>query len=124
MCACAGRLLFECVGLAHDDRRSGRAEARHHFPNPLRGRFAEPAAMLPAVGAGEFADMWLACRADGADIAAARPLAIDGTIEFQLKADQGRGAEQISAHSRPPRSTDGPLARRRSETTGANAANA
>jgi hypothetical protein len=69
------------VSLAHDDGRGRRAEARRHVLDPLRSGFAEPAAMLAAAGADKFAGVRSACRSNGANIDAARPLAIDIAIE-------------------------------------------
>src|SRR5262249_21146620 len=84
---CGWRLLFVCVGLAHDDRRGRRAEARHDMFDPLRGRLAEPAAVLAAVDAVKYAGVRSFAGVDDADIAAARPLAGDRAVEFYLEAD-------------------------------------
>ena len=83
-------LLFECVGLAHDDRRGRRAEARGDVFDPMRSGFTEPPAMLAAIGAVKFAGMRSFARSNDADVAAARALPIDGPIEPHLEADQRR----------------------------------
>src|SRR5262249_3930945 len=87
---CGRRLLFKRVGLAHDDRRGWRAEARHDVFDPCGGGFAEPSAVLAAVGAVKFAGMWSFRWTNDADVAAARALPIDGPIEPHLEADQRR----------------------------------
>src|SRR5262249_40258083 len=79
---CWPRLLFFYVGLAHDDRRRGRAETRRHALDPLRGCGRKPAAAVAAIGAGEFVG-----GADDADVAAARSVAVDWPIELYLEAD-------------------------------------
>src|SRR5262249_4695327 len=84
---CGWRLLFKRVGLAHDDRRGRCAEARHDVFDPLRCGYAEPATVLAAVGTAKFTGMGPFAGADDADIAAARPLAIDGAVELHLEAD-------------------------------------
>src|SRR6516225_1792877 len=62
--------------------------------------------MLAATRANEFPDMRFARRPDGADIQAARPLAVDGAIEPHLEADQRRVAEQVSVTHPAHRSFD------------------
>src|SRR5215472_4826581 len=76
------RLLFFYVGLAHDDRRRGRAETRRHALDPLRGCGREPPAAVAAIGAGEFVG-----GADDADIPTAWALAVDWPIELYLEVD-------------------------------------
>src|SRR5262249_47897165 len=79
---CWPRLLFFYVGLAHDDRRRGRAETRRHALDPLRGCGRKPAAAVAAIGAGEFVG-----GADDADVPAAWAFAVDWPIELYLEAD-------------------------------------
>jgi hypothetical protein len=45
--------------------------------------------------------MWSFAWADGADVVAAWPLAIDGAVEFYLEADQRRHAEEVAVHVAP-----------------------
>src|SRR5215470_4182217 len=79
---CWRRLLFFYVGLAHDDRRRGRAETRRHALDPLRGCGREPAAAVAAIGAID-----LVAVGDDADVAAARLLAVGGAVELHLEAN-------------------------------------
>src|SRR5262249_7616572 len=78
---CWPRLLFFYVGLAHDDRRRGRAETRRHALDAMRGCGRKPAAAVAAIGAGEFVG-----GADDADVPAAWALAVDWPIELYLEA--------------------------------------
>src|SRR5262249_17750908 len=70
-------LLFVDTRLAHDDRRRGCAETRRHALDPLCGWLAEPASVLAAVGAMQFASVWSLADADDADVATARSVAVD-----------------------------------------------
>src|SRR5262249_8785071 len=85
------------MGLAHDDRRGRRAEARHDVFDPLRGGFVEPAAVLAAVSAAKFTGVRSFAGADDGDVAAARPLAVDGAVEFHLEADEVPFVDRRSA---------------------------
>src|SRR5262249_16803260 len=76
---CWRRLLFFYVGLAHDDRRRGRAETRRPVLDPLRGCGRKPA----AIGAGEFIG-----GAYDADVPAAWALTVEWTVELYLEADK------------------------------------
>src|SRR5262249_40533508 len=75
--------------------------------DPLCSCLAEPAAMLPAVGAAKFTGMWFFAGADDADIAAAGPLAIGGAVELDLEANEAAvgsrpshgGAEHLDLRS-------------------------
>src|SRR6516162_10714664 len=96
-------LLFECLGLAHDDRRGRRAEARGDVFDPMRSGFTEPPAMLAAIGAVKFAGMRSFARSNDADVAAARPIAVDWPVELDLQADEGIVA---ALHERRPADGD------------------
>src|SRR5262245_13694422 len=59
--------------------------------------------MLAAIGAVKFASMRSFARSNDADVAAARPIAVDGPIELDLQADEGIGA---ALHERRPADGD------------------
>src|SRR5262249_25058821 len=59
--------------------------------------------MLAATGANEFTGMRSTRRSDGADVETARPLAIDGAVEFHPNPDQCWCAEEVGVH--PARSS-------------------
>src|SRR5262245_57766679 len=82
---CGRRLLFKCMPLADRDRSRRRTEACRHLPDPVRGVFAEPAAMLTAIGAAQRSGVWLSAGTDDADVTAARALAVDGAIKLDLE---------------------------------------
>jgi len=64
------RLLLKSVDLAHDNRRSRRAEARCNMLDPLRGGFTEPATALAAIDGVKRAGMRIHAGGDDANISA------------------------------------------------------
>jgi hypothetical protein len=72
--------LLRSVDLAQDNRRGGRAEARHDVFKPLRCGSAEPAAVLAATGAVQLAGMRPLPGAEGSDVAAARMFAVHRAV--------------------------------------------
>jgi hypothetical protein len=78
------------AGSAYNDRRGRRAKARDHALDPVRGSVANPATMLPAVHADQLAGMRPFAGTDGADVAATRSIAINGTVELDAQADEWR----------------------------------
>ena len=67
-------------------------EPCHDVFDPCASRFAEPTTVLPAVGTAQFTRVRLLAGADDADVAAARPLAINETVEPYLEANNGEPA--------------------------------
>src|SRR5262249_56354263 len=89
--------------LGTDNERMCPADERGDVFHPIRSGFTEPPGMLAANGAVKFAATRSFARSNDADVAAARPIAVDGPIELDLQADEGIVA---ALHERRPADGD------------------
>src|SRR6516162_4077512 len=89
------------MSLAHHDRSGRGAEAADDVLDPVRGGFAEPAAMLAAVRADKFACVRWPAWLDDTEVSTAGLVSVYRPVEFDAQADQRIALEHVQAHATP-----------------------